>query len=157
MAHFYTAFDTVYSANDRTLIFCATTPGSDDPTDHLWSVPADGSRPPVLLDSGDCHDPSLSPDGKSIVFSSDRKKDFSYDVVIMQPGGKNARNLSVTEYTRRNQNPRFTEDGTRIFYVGGSTKLDPLDGGLYSATLNGNQVSKEATGSLFLTPLQWKH
>jgi dipeptidyl aminopeptidase/acylaminoacyl peptidase len=85
---------------------------------QLFAVPADGSAEPVQLTSGDFeHDsPSWSPDGKRIVFVSNRGEDWDIELVahlfLVDPDGGEPKQLTFGEnvYTV----PAWSPDGSSI-------------------------------------------
>src|SRR4051812_4758203 len=95
----------------------------------IYTLPIDGGKA-TRVTSGQMFDaqPHYSPDGKSIVFVSDRSQ--ADNLWIMNADGSNPRPLT-RENDQRFQSPTFTTDGKYVlaskgndifmYYVGGST------------------------------------
>jgi len=65
-------------------------------------------------------DPDMSRDGTKIVFVSDRKEPFFYDVYVMNEDGTNPTPLNVLSVSRYNQKPRFSRNGNSVFFLAGT-------------------------------------
>lgn len=94
--------------------------GSDN---QLWVMPVSGQNP-VQLTSGDVKvkgkkNPSWSPDGEYIVFSSDRGRDSrdvaNYDIWIIRADGTGLRQLTTNG--SEDDYPVVSPDGTFIYFV----------------------------------------
>jgi dipeptidyl aminopeptidase/acylaminoacyl peptidase len=88
---------------------------------HLFVVPADGSKEPTQLTSGDWEDvaPSWSPDGTRIAFASARHEDWDVTPVndlymVSADGGEPVR---ITATDGGASSPSWSPDGTRIAYL----------------------------------------
>ena len=81
----------------------------------IWRVNRDGSHPVNLTADSDANNamPSVSPDGRSIVFRSGRDGDF--DLYLMKPDGTDVRRLTDGEGTETM--PSWAPDGRRIAFV----------------------------------------
>jgi Tol biopolymer transport system component/DNA-binding winged helix-turn-helix (wHTH) protein len=96
-----------------------------------WLIhePAEQSVPPYTLtpltfDSGLTYQPSISPDGKFVVFASDRAGQGNLDLWIMQIGAGEP--APVTSDPADEYEPSFSPDGTRIAF-----RSDRNGGGIY--------------------------
>lgn len=78
---------------------------------QLWVMDADGANSKKLTDHG--MDPSWSPDGKQIAFSSRREGVFQ--IYVMNSDGSNVRRL--TKNNSENSNPAWAPDGGAIAYI----------------------------------------
>jgi WD40-like Beta Propeller Repeat/Bacterial Ig-like domain (group 2) len=88
---------------------------------------------PVLTDSFDNVQPSLSPDRTRIVFSSNRSG--TYDLHLMDADGRNVRRLTTDPGSEGD--PVWTPDGSRIVYTSTPKEGQPQ---LYALKLQGNPV-----------------
>jgi len=89
-------YDPIITPDGSTIIYVSSKDGDDE----IWRVNADGSnsRPITKNDwEWDKH-PSLSPDGKWIVFWSNRGKTGNGQLYIMDFDGNNLRNISNNNY-----------------------------------------------------------
>ena len=99
------------------------------------------------------YDPTWSPNGKQILFSSDRD-DGVFDLYLMDADGRNVQKVFEDSAYRRN--PNWSPDGKQIVYAQGDPqkaklhfglRLIPLaDLTLYVATLKGDSVEKLTDG-----------
>jgi len=79
----------------------------------IWSTRPDGSDPQRLTNSpGYDAEGTLSPDGRTIVFTSQRDGDL--DIYLMNTDGSNVRRL--TTQVGYDGGPFFSHDGTKIVY-----------------------------------------
>ncbi|HKQ50738.1 MAG TPA: protein kinase [Pyrinomonadaceae bacterium] len=112
---------------DGRLVYSSDVSGSRD----LWVMDADGTNQKQLtFDSGTNFSPVVSPDGRYIVFVSDRK-DGRHNIWRMDANGANPKQLTNGNYDR---NPAFSPDGKWIVYTSfGATNPNlwriPVDGG----------------------------
>ena len=99
------------------------------------------------------YDPAWSPNGKQILFSSDRDGGV-FDLYLMDADGRNVQKVFEDSAYRRN--PNWSPDGKQIVYAQGDPqkaklhfglRLIPLaDLTLYVATLKGDSVEKLTDG-----------
>lgn len=85
----------------------------------LFSVPIDGSTSPIRLDAALSAEPTvrgfvLSPDGTSVVFSSDALEEGIYELFRMPVDASTG---PVRLHTANADSPEITPDGTRAIYL----------------------------------------
>ena len=133
----------------------------------VFEVPVDGSAAPQAFGQlpasiGKCgawsSEPELSPDGKAMVFISDRGSPYQYDLYLQETDANRARALSATSVSRYNSNPRFTPDGSHILFLAGTESNAgnrPIFS-LWSIDVDGKNAKEIADSQLFTEPLKWK-
>ena len=116
-----------WSPDGKRIAFTSYRDGHDDaihgrPTAEIYVMDADGGNPQHLTnDLNDDRYPSWSPDGKRIVFSSERDGHFigefeitSSEIYLMDADGGNQQRL--TENRKNDYAPSWSPDGTRIVF-----------------------------------------
>ena len=84
-------------------------------TSEIYVMDADGGNPQNLTnDPNDDWFPSWSPDGKRIVFMSDRDGNFNFEIYAMDADGGNLQRL--TNNPNSDQYPSWSPDGKRIVF-----------------------------------------
>ncbi len=120
-------FDPAFSPDGSRIAFVGGTPGDSGSSYDVFVMDADGSNVVNLTGPGggastEDSDPSFSPDGQSIAFTSDR--DGGPEIWVMDVDGGDPRQL--TDSSGRDEQPSFSPDGTKIAFTarrGGSTDL----------------------------------
>ena len=88
------------------------------PTYEIYVMDADGRNQQRITENPDRDSqPSWSPDGKWIVFASDRDRergDHNYDIYVMDVNGGNPQNL--TNNPEEDRDPSWSPDGKRIVF-----------------------------------------
>lgn len=127
------------------LILCLGVAGA------LWFWYAQRFRPDVGVgpqlrrltsDPGLSFQPSLSPDGKLVAYSSDRSGDGSLDIWVRQLAGGEP--LRLTRDPADDQDPTFSPDGSRIAFSSGRD-----GGGIYVVSALGGAEEKLVHGGFW--------
>jgi Tol biopolymer transport system component len=88
-------------------------------TFHIWTMLPDGTRRrQITAGHGDDREPSISPDGTTIAFASDRAFKGSYDIWTV-----NLRNGALKQITKSSDDefePTWSPDGASIAFVSGT-------------------------------------
>jgi len=105
-------------------------------SDQIYRLDAGASEPVRLTSTGaaDQH-PRFSPDGRRIVFQSNRALDF--DIYVMSADGTGAQNL--TQLGGDDRFPTWTPDGTRIVWTRFESVANGFD--LYSVSASGGAAT----------------
>ena len=99
-------------------------------TFHIWTMHSDGSDlKQITSGHGDDREPSISPDGTTVVFSSDRAFDGSYDIwTVPLQGGEPTQ---ITHAQADEYEPTWTPDGNSVAFVSGvgvnSQSIEAMD------------------------------
>ncbi|MFP4082879.1 MAG: prolyl oligopeptidase family serine peptidase [Candidatus Aminicenantes bacterium] len=98
----------------------------DDKRNHIWLISVEGGKPEKLTQGQyDQSDISFSPDGKEIVFSSNRTENpdanRNTDIWTLNVESGKIRKLSVDE--RGDTKPRWSHDGQFVAYLGGANPV----------------------------------
>ena len=124
-----------WSPEGRRIVF--TRQASNQAGSSIMLVNADGSglvnltSSPVATTGSSNIDPSWSPDGKRVVFASNR--DGNYDLYWLQPGNAQVYRLTATSAPVQNLHPSWSPNGESIVF-----------------SRSGLSVSSPATAQLFL-------
>ena len=117
------------------------------PTAEIYVMDADGGNPQHLTnDLNDDRHPSWSPDGKRIVFSSERDGHFigdfeitSSEIYVMDADGGNQQRL--TENRKNDRHPSWSPDGKRIAFSS-DRKGDFVNFEIYAMDANGGNQQR---------------
>lgn len=101
--------------------------------------------------------PNLSPDGRQLVFISDRANAFDYDIVLLDLQTSKSRALNITNVSEYNGNPVFEPDGTSVYFLAGTEKGSGNRSifSLWRVDIDSGKTSKVADSGLFTNPINW--
>lgn len=103
-----------FTADGQAVVFTSPRQGKDGP-EQIWIVNVDGTGIKMLTDSGGNRQPSVSPDGQTIAFISNRDNKTPH-VWLMARDGSNQRAF-VKGAGQRELDPRFLKDGSLAYLV----------------------------------------
>lgn len=108
-------YDDVCWTHDKRILYVATESGDTGKRD-IWIMAADGSEKQRLTsNAGNNRFPTMTPDGRSIVFNSNRNG--RSELMKMATDGSNPQTLT----TRRAEFPEVTADGQWVVYIYSAT------------------------------------
>jgi TolB protein len=104
-----------YSADGRQIVFCSKRSGSLE----LWVMNADGTGPRQLTRTPNCYNggPFFSPDGKRVIFRSDRKEKDRLQIYVINADGTGERCVA-DKPTWVCWGPYWHPDGRHVIYSG---------------------------------------
>jgi Tol biopolymer transport system component len=110
----------------------------------------DGTGFSALTETRNNSNPTWSPDGSKIAFTSTREGDSR--IYSMNADGTNVQRLVANDPTILSEDyAAWSPDGTRVAFVGGTEN----GGGIYTATVQGGAVVPVLTNDLFIVNLAW--
>jgi TolB protein len=111
---------------------------------HLMVVNADGSGltdvTPTKFENHDIVDPSWSPDGNQIVYSSNA--DGNYELFTLKVGNESATRLTRTSWPVQNVDPAWSPSGKAIAFSRSGLSLTSAAAGLFQIRLDGTAASR---------------
>lgn len=142
------AYSPVFCDNNKTIVFTGNPPMGKY---FINALDNNGKlQTPRQLASGS--ESSSSRDGKKIVFISDRKVPFEYEVWIMNADGSS--HIQVTHNKSYNSNPVFTPNGKQIIFLSDPSRSKKHE--LWQVDVNGKNLKRIADSKLFDNPTGWK-
>ncbi|HEY2039908.1 MAG TPA: hypothetical protein VGG95_09610, partial [Edaphobacter sp.] len=88
-------------------------------TFHIWTMKPDGTGlKQITTGHGDDREPRISPDGSTIVFSSDRAFKGSYDIWTVKTDGSDLK--QITNSAADEYEPNWSPNGKRLAFISGS-------------------------------------
>ena len=103
-----------FTADGQAVVFQSPRQGKDGP-EQIWIVNVDGTGIKMLTDSGGNRQPSVSPDGQTIAFISNRDNKIPH-IWLMARDGTNQRAF-VKGAGQRELDPHFLKDGSLVYLV----------------------------------------
>src|ERR1700736_2858501 len=91
--------------------------------------------------SGDTHSPNLSPDGKLVVYVSDRAESGNPDIWVQAVRGGSP--LRLTNHPARDYDPVFSGDAKSIYFT---SLREPQ--GIYRVSVSGGEAELVASGGV---------
>jgi Tol biopolymer transport system component len=112
-------------------------------TFHLWTMRPDGSMlKQITFGHGDDREPSLSPDGKTIAFDSDRAFKGSYDIWTLTLATGKLKQITSAEADE--YEPTWSPDGKSLVFVSGI--------GIQGKTIESIDLSTMAESTIVTVP-----
>jgi hypothetical protein len=110
-------FDGHWSSSGKQILFSAIDRSTGKV--KIWTMLPNASSPTQISNPVDCNDitPRWSPNGKQIIFASDRgvaSGKHNYDIWIMGADGSDPRQLTTNG--SRDDQPIFSQDGTTVYF-----------------------------------------
>ena len=103
----------VFSADGQAVVFQSPREGKRDGPDQIWTVNVDGTGLKMLTDSGGNRQATVSPDGQTIAFISNRENKTPH-VWLMARDGSNQRPF-IKGAGEREEEPHFLKDGSLTY------------------------------------------
>ena len=131
-------FEPSFSPNGNEIVFVGW---SDEEMGSIYKMPASGGRKTKLTEKkGIYRTPSYSPDGKMIVFRKEGGNGHQGFVHNKKPGiyTMNADGSDLKFVCKQGENPRFSADGKRIYFLTGGYLFGSLTKAYKSVDLTGN-------------------
>ncbi len=139
----------MFSHDGKSILYAAYTYTSA--TANLYSVSLNDKSPPHIVSSNADY-PSLSADGKSVAFISDRTDPFNFDVWIMRIS--DGQTVKITSNKSYNTSPVFTKDGKSIVFLSDKAREQRYE--LWQVNIADKKLERLADNKLFDDPLRWQ-
>jgi|SRR5579872_658165 len=143
-----------YSPDGKVVVYSAyprVFPGM--PVTDIYTVAADGSSAPSKITTdGHSMSPVYTPNGSEILFISDAKKPFNYELWTMSPQGTRRRQITSTGWY--NVNARPSADGKRALFLADQDREGRYE--LWEVRLTGGKPHRIAGSVLFSKPGSWR-
>lgn len=143
----------VFSPDGKSLVYVTW---NDTLTGSICKLTLDGKSKPVTLSKqkGMYRTPAFSPDGKWLVYTKDGSDNSMGNTFTVKPGiYRMPANGGKEEFvTDKGENPRYSSDGTRIYYCTGGALFGSLDKTFASCSLDGGDnrvIFKSKYGNQF--------
>lgn len=140
-----------FLADSKQVIYSANSGPKDF---QIYTIEVANPDSMKLLTAG--YAPCPSPDGKHIVFISDRVKAFDFELWLMKPDGGSQNQITSTE--KYKMNPVFTPDGGHILFLSFPKRLNNAGNryDLLEVDKDGKNLRMIADSTLFDAPMRWK-
>ena len=123
-------------------------------TFHIWTMKPDGTGlKQVTFGHGDDREPRISPDGSTIVFTSDRAFEGSYDIYTVPVAGGEPKR--ITSAGADEFGPSWSPDGKSIVFVSGTGTVGTTVQSLDLATGKQTELKKASTPASRLEAPSW--
>lgn len=147
-----------FSPNCKNIVYSAI----KNSAANIFAVDSSGLRLPVALTTNKSSkatpegpnslSPAFSPDGKYIVFVSNRIQQYSYEIYVMRSDGTNPRKIVSASY---DASPVFTRNGKCILFLRFESDAVSRRYELWQVDVTGKNLRRIADSSLFDNPLAW--
>jgi Tol biopolymer transport system component len=150
---YYQIFPPRFSADDRAIVFAATPVAFGRVATDVYFADSRSAQPARQLTSdGHSYSATSFPDGKLILFISDRGSPFDYDIYRMDTDGSNT--LQITQNKSYNTNPVPKGNGKEILFLSSPNRDNRYE--LWQVAIDGGNLRKIAGPDLFDAPLRWR-
>ncbi len=160
------AFSGAWSSDGKQFVFYVLPPKATSLNGgSLYVMAADGSHPTKILDDGGTvlnWFPSWTPDGKRIIFSSDRGGGKVYQIYTINPDGTDIQALTDDKTDTGTATdrvlPLVSPDGKQIVFLAGKLNFQVAEGGKYDVYVmnaDGSNVRQLTTVNNVVLGLAW--
>lgn len=140
-----------WSTREERLLYAAVPASGRGRRSDLYEVALAGGEPRPLTQDGRSYLPAASSDGMRIAFVAEREPGRGYQIWVAGPDLTGARAVTASpDYKAR---PRFSPDGSEIFFLAAPSPGGALKLSLWRLRLADGSLTRVAPATLFDSPL----